>query len=87
MNGFENVVDGITMEEGIEIAKIDASAHEISGEYPNQPSSIWLVVLLEGVAEFFDGHETHDEETRPHDGRQDVGPIIFPATASVVFLG
>jgi len=39
---------------GIEIARIDASAHEISGAYPNQPSAIWLALLLEGEAELSD---------------------------------
>jgi len=40
---------------GIEFARIDASAHEISGTYPNQPSSIWLALLIEGEAEMTDG--------------------------------
>lgn len=40
---------------GIEFARIDASAHEISGRYPNQPSSIWLALLLKGEAELTDG--------------------------------
>lgn len=40
---------------GIEFARIDASAHEISGTYPNQPSSIWLALLIEGDAELTDG--------------------------------
>jgi len=57
---FRGAVSCVVSPLGIEIAKIDASAHEISGQYPNQPSSIWLVLLLEGVAEFFDGHESHE---------------------------
>jgi AraC-like DNA-binding protein len=40
---------------GIEFARIDAGAHEISGTYPNQPSSIWLALLIEGEAELTDG--------------------------------
>ncbi len=44
---------------GIEFARIHAGAHTISGVYPNQPSSIWMVLLLDGEAEFFDGRTHH----------------------------
>ncbi len=58
-DNFRGAVSCVVSPLGIEIAKIDASAHEISGEYPNQPSSIWLLLLLDGVAEFFDGLNSH----------------------------
>ncbi len=61
---------------GIEFARIDASAHEICGSYPNQPSSIWLALLMEGEAELTDG------ERECHVGPGDVtyGPSGVAAT-------
>ncbi len=56
---FRGAVSCIVSPLGIEIARIDAGAHEISGEFPNQPSSLWLVLLLEGHADFFDGQQSH----------------------------
>ena len=61
---------------GIEIARIDASPHEISGEYPNQPSSIWLVLLLEGEAVFIDGKKQYEISA----GDMTYGPSGVPAT-------
>lgn len=36
---------------GIEFAVVDATAHEISGKYMNQPDAMWLVLLLVGRAQ------------------------------------
>ena len=73
---FRGAVSCIVSPLGIEIARIDASPHEISGEYPNQPSSIWLVLLLDGAAEFDDG--TTEVEILP--GDMTYGPSGVPAT-------
>ena len=73
---FRGAVTCIESPLGIEIARIDASAHEISGEYPNQPSSVWLVLLLEGAAEFFDGRNHHEVIA----GDMTYGPSGVPAT-------
>ena len=35
---------------GIEFAVVDATPHEISGKYMDQPAAMWLVLLLEGQA-------------------------------------
>jgi AraC-like DNA-binding protein len=56
---FRGAISCIVSPLGIEFARIDSSAHEISGAYPNQPSSIWLALLLDGVADFFDGEQLH----------------------------
>ena len=61
---------------GIEIARIEAGAHEISGTYPNQPSSIWLAVLLDGAAEFSNGKKSYDVAA----GDVIYGPSGVPAT-------
>lgn len=58
-DAFRGAVSCIVSPLGIEIARIHASAHTISGTYPNQPTSIWLAVLLEGAAEFMDGKQLH----------------------------
>lgn len=73
---FRGAVSCIVSPLGIEIAVIDASPHEISGEYPNQPSSIWLVLLLDGTAEFDDGKKLL--EISP--GDITYGPSGAPAT-------
>ena len=36
---------------GIEFAVVDASPHEISGKYMDQPAAMWLVFLLDGQAQ------------------------------------
>jgi AraC-like DNA-binding protein len=43
---------------GMDFAVMEASPQEISGRNPNQPAAVWLVVLLEGSATFWDGHLT-----------------------------
>lgn len=73
---FRGSITCIVSPLGIEFAKIDSSAHEISGVYPNQPSSIWLVLLLEGEAEFSDGRQLY--EMNP--GDMTYGPSGVPAT-------
>ena len=60
---------------GIEFARIHAGPHTISGVYPNQPSSIWMVLLLAGEAEFFDGREQHSVAP----GDMTYGPSGVPA--------
>ena len=61
---------------GIEFARIHAGPHTISGVYPNQPSSIWMVLLLAGGAEFFDGRGQHTIAP----GDMAYGPSGVPAT-------
>jgi AraC-like DNA-binding protein len=43
---------------GMDFAVMSASPQAISGRNPNQPAAVWLVVLLEGEATFFDGRAT-----------------------------
>lgn len=73
---FGGAVTCIVSPLGIEIARIDASPHEISGEYPNQPSSIWLALLLDGTAEFNDGENSYEIAA----GDMTYGPSGVPAT-------
>jgi AraC-like DNA-binding protein len=56
---------------GMDFAVMAASAQDISGRNPNQPAAVWLVVLLEGEATFFDGRDTVPLET---------GDIIYGPT-------
>jgi AraC-like DNA-binding protein len=44
----------------MEFALVDASSHEISGRYLDQPNAIWLVVLLEGQAQLLHGADCVD---------------------------
>lgn len=73
---FRGSISCIVSPLGIEFARIDSSAHEISGVYPNQPSSIWLVLLLEGEAGFSDGRQCYDLVP----GDMAYGPSGVPAT-------
>ena len=43
---------------GMDFAVMSATPQEISGRNPNQPAAVWLVVLLEGEATFWDGATT-----------------------------
>lgn len=52
---FEAAITCVVSPLGIEFAQIASGPHGISGTYPNQPSSIWIVLLIEGDAELFDG--------------------------------
>lgn len=45
---------------GMEFARVDASAHEISGKYMDQPDAIWLVLLLKGQAQLVIEEQTID---------------------------
>ena len=36
---------------GMEFALVDAASHEISGKYLEQPDAIWLVLVLDGIAQ------------------------------------
>ena len=73
---FSAAVTCIVSPLGIEFARIHAGPHTISGVYPNQPSSIWIVLLLEGLAEFFDGRAHHQVQS----GDMAYGPSGVPAT-------
>ena len=73
---FRGSVSCIVSPLGIEIAKIDASAHEISGVHPNQPASLWLAVLLAGEGEFSNGEQTQVLNV----GDLTYGPSGTPAT-------
>ena len=42
---------------GMEFSRVDATPHEISGQYIDQPAAIWLVLLLQGKAQLI-----HDDE-------------------------
>lgn len=73
---FRGAVSCIVSPLGIEIARIDAGAHSISGSFPNQPPSVWVAVLLEGAAKFIDDAGTHDVSV----GDIIYGPSGAPAT-------
>ncbi len=68
---FEGVVSCLGSPLGMDFAVMAASPQEISGRYRDQPAAVWLVVLLEGEAEFWDG------QTRT---RLDRGDIIYGPT-------
>ena len=48
---------------GMEFALVDASAHEISGKYLDQPNAIWLVLLLQGKAQLIHDDQCFDLES------------------------
>jgi AraC-like DNA-binding protein len=52
---FDGQVSCLTSPLGMDFAVMRATPQEISGRNPNQPAAVWLVVLLEGEASFFDG--------------------------------
>ncbi len=56
---------------GMDFAVMSASPQAISGRNPNQPAAVWLVLLLEGEATFFDGETT---------GPLHVGDIVYGPT-------
>jgi len=58
---------------GMDFAVMSATRQEISGRNPNQPAAVWLVVLLEGEATFWDGVTTTTLKT---------GDIIYGPTGS-----
>ncbi len=68
---FRGEVSCIVSPLGMDFAVMSASPQAISGRNPNQPAAVWLVVLLEGEATFFDGETT---------GPLDVGDIVYGPT-------
>jgi hypothetical protein len=52
---FEASVACLSSPLGMDFAVMEAAPQEISGRNPNQPAAVWLVVLLEGEASFWDG--------------------------------
>jgi AraC-like DNA-binding protein len=56
--GFWGDVSCIVSPLGMDFAVMSASPQTISGRNRNQPAAVWLVVLLEGEASFFDGERT-----------------------------
>jgi AraC-like DNA-binding protein len=55
---FQGSVSCLRSPLGMDFAVMEASPQEISGRNPNQPAAVWLVVVLEGAATFWDGHLT-----------------------------
>lgn len=55
---FHGEVSCIVSPLGMDFAVMSASPQAISGRNANQPAAVWLVVLLEGEASFFDGETT-----------------------------
>ncbi len=74
--GFRGSVSCRESPLGIEFAVVDASPHEISGKYMEQPAAMWLVLLLEGRAQLI-----HNGQ-RIELGRDDIayGPCRTEAT-------
>jgi AraC-like DNA-binding protein len=56
---------------GMDFAVMSGSPQDISGRNPNQPAAVWLVVMLQGEATFFDGETTVS---------LDIGDIIYGPT-------
>ena len=69
---FEGGVVCLSSPLGMDFAVMDASPQEISGRNPDQPAAVWLVVLLEGEAGFWDGGELRTRLQR--------GDIIYGPT-------
>lgn len=63
--GFHGSVSCHVSPLGIEFSLVEASAHEISGKYMEQPEAIWLVMLLEGQAQLL--HEDRYIELKSGD--------------------
>jgi AraC-like DNA-binding protein len=54
---FEGSVICLGSPLGMDFALMEATPHAISGRNPNQPAAVWLVVVLDGEAAFWDGAE------------------------------
>jgi AraC-like DNA-binding protein len=52
---FEAMVSCLTSPLGMDFAVMSATPQVISGRNPDQPAAVWLVLLLEGEAVFWDG--------------------------------
>ena len=63
--GFRGSVSSRVSPLGIEFAVVDASPHEISGKYMDQPAAMWLVLLLRGTAQLI--HNDRCVELEPED--------------------
>jgi AraC-like DNA-binding protein len=74
---FEGSVACLVSPLGMDFAVMSATAQEISGRKPDQPAAVWLVVLLEGEATFFDG---------PKATSLSVGDIIYGPTGMAAAL-
>jgi AraC-like DNA-binding protein len=68
---FEGSVSCLSSPLGMDFAVMSASPQEISGRNREQPAAVWLAVLLEGEADFWDG------QTR---ARLSQGDIIYGPT-------
>jgi AraC-like DNA-binding protein len=55
---FQGSVSCLGSPLGMDFAVMSATSQEISGRNPNQPAAVWIVVLLEGEASFWDGERT-----------------------------
>ncbi|MDE2487538.1 MAG: helix-turn-helix domain-containing protein [Alphaproteobacteria bacterium] len=55
---FEASVSCLSSPLGMDFAVMRAGPQEISGRNPAQPAAVWIVVVLEGEAEFWDGART-----------------------------
>lgn len=60
IDNFHGAVSCLTSPLGIEFARVDAAAQDISGNYPKQPSAIWLSLLVKGRAALVDGERRID---------------------------
>ncbi len=68
---FHGAVSSLGSPLGMEFAVVSASPQEIVGRNPNQPAAVWLAVLLQGEASFWDGERTAALE---------IGDIIYGPT-------
>ena len=68
---FRGAVTCLISPLGMDFALMSATPQDISGRNPNQPAAVWLVVLLQGDASFFDGETTVPLE---------VGDIVYGPT-------
>jgi AraC-like DNA-binding protein len=55
---FEGAVSCLTSPLGMDFALMSASPQQIAGRNPDQPAAVWLVLLLQGEATFWDGQTT-----------------------------
>jgi AraC-like DNA-binding protein len=56
--GFHGEISCLTSPMGLDFAVMSASPQEISGRYANQPAAVWMVLVLDGEADFWDGQTT-----------------------------
>ena len=75
---FQGSVSCLRSPLGMDFALMEASPQAISGRDPDQPAAVWLVVMLEGAATFWDGHLTTTT--------LDPGDIIYGPTGTEAAL-